>query len=141
MTQVDFYIVTSSAPDARERFACRLAEKAWHAGYRIFIHTESEFDAHRMNELLWTFRPDSFLPHGRPAEPGNERLPVLIGSGNKPPTPFDVLINLGRSVPAYFDMFPRVAEIVSAEETTRNLARERYRVYRDQGCALRSHSM
>lgn len=141
MTQVDFYIVASSASDARERFACRLAEKAWHTGCRIFIHTESEFDAHRMNELLWTFRPDSFLPHGLPTEQGNERLPVLIGWGDKPNRPFDVLINLGRAVPAYFNMFSRVAEIVGAEQTTRNLARERYRVYRDQGCALRSHSV
>ena len=41
MTRIDFYIVQHSEPSSRERFACRLAEKAYRLGHRIYIHTDT----------------------------------------------------------------------------------------------------
>ena len=142
MTQVDFYILTggTSRPE-RDRFACRLTEKAWQKGYRVFIHTGSDFEAQQLDDLLWTFRPESFVPHALATDPNSAALPVLVGWGSEPTRALDLLINLSGTVPAYFQRFARLAEIVESDDTQRDIARRRYRHYRDQGCSLRSHRL
>lgn len=142
MTRIDFYILANlSGEQARARFSCRLAEKAWQQGYRVFIHTVSQFAAQQVDELLWTFRPESFLPHGLASEPESAGLPVLVGSGAEPEPTLDLLINLSDTVPVYYQRFPRLAEIVESTDTAREIARGRYRYYRDHGCTLRSHNL
>jgi len=142
VTRVDFYILTAAAShQGRSRFACRLAEKAWQTGYRVFIHTSSEFEAQQLDDLLWTFRPESFIPHAIATEPGEATLPVLVGTGLEPVLAADLFINLSDVVPPYFQRFPRLAEIVEAGGPQRDFARSRYRLYREQGCNLRSHNL
>ena len=53
----------------------------------------------------------------------------------------DVLINLAGSVPSFFGRFERVAEIVDQSDAQKQVARERYRFYRDRGYALQSHNV
>ena len=38
MTRVDFYVFESGNDDSFSRFICRLTEKAWRQGNRIFMH-------------------------------------------------------------------------------------------------------
>ena len=38
MTKVDFYILPSADPSARLDFACKLTDKAWRMGHRIYLH-------------------------------------------------------------------------------------------------------
>jgi DNA polymerase-3 subunit chi len=142
VTQVDFYVLTAAAShQGRARFACRLAEKAWKKGYRVFIHTSSEFEAQQLDDLLWTFRAESFVPHAIATDPRDAALPVLVGTGSEPALPLDLLVNLSDTVPAYFQRFARLAEIVEPNDTQREIARSRYRHYREQGCRLRSHNV
>ena len=61
--QVDFYILETAAAHEQLRTACRLAEKAWHKGHRVFIHTDSKETARSLDDMLWTYRQDSFVPH------------------------------------------------------------------------------
>ena len=51
------------------------------------------------------------------------------------------MINLSEEIPAFFSRFTRVAELVDQAPTSRNLARERYRFYRDRGYSLDSHEL
>lgn len=142
LTQVDFYILTAATShQGRARFACRLAEKAWQQGYRVFIHTASDLEAQQLDDLLWTFRPESFVPHTMASDPSGGDLPVLVGSGSEPTLALDLLINLSDVVPTYFQRFARLAEIVEPTEEQREVARSRYRHYREQGCNLRSHKL
>lgn len=142
VTQVDFYILTAAArQQGRARFACRLAEKAWQTGHRVFIHTPSGFEAQQVDDLLWTFRPESFVPHAIATNSGSQTLPVIVGTGGEPALAFDLLINLSDVVPTYFEHFPRLAEIVESSDEQRESARSRYRQYREHGCTLRSHNL
>jgi DNA polymerase-3 subunit chi len=142
VTQVDFYILAAAAGhQGRARFACRLAEKAWQKGYRVFIHTTSDFEAQQLDELLWTFRPESFVPHAIASDPIVAGVPVLVGLGADPALALDLLINLSDAVPGYFHRFPRLAEVVEPNNEQREVARRRYRHYREQGCSLRSHNL
>ena len=140
--QVDFYILESSAPGDVQRVACRLADKAWQLGHRVFIHTDSTDAARKMDELLWTFRQDSFVPHavaGSSADGGSE--PVLVGDGCAPTDTRDVLINLTDDVPLFIEGSARIAEIIGGDPAARNLGRARYRAYRDRGYDIKQHNL
>src|SRR3569832_2056639 len=65
MTRVDFYILPDASTDGRERLACRLADKAYRLGHEVYIHARDRQHAARLDELLWTFRAGSFVPHQR----------------------------------------------------------------------------
>ena len=63
MTKVDFYVLGTSGDRARQHFACRLAEKAYRLDNTIHIRTIDQRAAEQLDELLWTFRDGSFVPH------------------------------------------------------------------------------
>ena len=54
MTRVDFYVFESGNEDSFARFICRLTEKAWRKGNRIFMHCPDRHVATRFDDLLWT---------------------------------------------------------------------------------------
>lgn len=138
MTRVDFYIL---AAGAREHTACKLAEKAWNLGHRVYIHTAGAEQSRHMDALLWTFREGSFLPHEQ-YQVGNDcDSPILIGNDEAPDTDSDVLINLARDVPLFFSRFLRVAEVIGPDNEAKSSGRERFRFYRDRGYPLDTHEL
>lgn len=139
MTRVDFYILPDARPLGRERVACRLAEKAYQHGQKLYIHAESGAQASALDELLWTFKQHSFIPHARveSAEPA----PVVIGRAAEPPADCALLINLDVEVPLFFSRFERVMEIVDGEDTRRVQGRGRFRFYQDRGYPLDTHKL
>lgn len=138
--RIDFYILSDESPNARDRLCCRLAEKAWKLGHSVYLHTASAAEAAAIDELLWTFRDGSFVPHGLSGEAG-EPPPVLIGAGDAPATGADVLINLCAGVPEFHARFPRIVEIVAAPAPDRAAGRERFRYYRERGHQPQSHKI
>lgn len=146
MTRVDFYILPDADPAQRPLLACRLAEKAHGQGLKVYVHTATEGEALHLDELLWTFRDGSFLPHalakGMDADSaGSESVPVLVGHDHEPSTHMDVLINLDMEVPRFFGRFERVAELVDQRPEQLARSRERYRFYRERGYELNSHQL
>lgn len=141
MTRVDFYILGGAANRDRLAVACRLADKAYRNGRRVYLHTASEDDALALDELLWTFQAGSFVPHTRYPSEDDPAPPVLIGHQDEPAVEPDVLINLSDTLPRFFARFDRVLEIVGTEERTRQQARERFRFYRERGYPLDSHEL
>lgn len=139
MAQVDFYVLDRVDEHARYTLACRLAEKAWRLENTIHIHTMTQADAERLDELLWTFRDGSFVPHEL-AGSGTD-APVTIGYGTAAVAPRDLLITLCDEIPPFADSFPRVAELVSSDENCREKSRRRYASYRDQGHKIETHKI
>jgi len=139
MAQVDFYVLDRVDEHARHTLACKLAEKAWRLENSIHIHTMSREDAERLDKLLWTFRDGSFVPHELVG--GDTGAPVTIGYGTEGAEPRDLLITLCDEIPPFADSFPRVAELVTSEETCRAKSRERYASYRDQGHTLNTYKI
>ncbi|MCG6898760.1 MAG: DNA polymerase III subunit chi [Gammaproteobacteria bacterium] len=141
MTRVDFYILQDSRVDARQQFTCKLTEKAYKQGHRVYINTASEQQLKQLDELLWTFRDGSFLPHEcyHPGAAGDQ--PILLGHAIEPDTPNDVLVNLADDIPAFFSRFNRVAELVGGDDAQRQSARDRYRFYKDRGYTLKTHKL
>jgi len=141
LTRVDFYILEDNGSDARQRFACRLAEKAWQQGNKVYIHTGDPALSSQLDELLWTFSQGSFVPHGLDTDPAADEAEIHIGHGDEPRHHDEVLINLGSEVPLFFSRFQRVAEVIDGDEQNRLQGRERFRFYRDRGYPLESHNI
>ena len=141
MTRIDFYLLKDTAGDGQSLFTCRLAEKALLQGHQVFINTSSARQLQQLDDLLWTFRAGSFLPHAIYDGADTERLPVLLGYASEPADCNDVLVNLATDIPPYFCRFNRVAELVGGEEAQRSAARQRYRYYQDRGYTLKTHNL
>lgn len=141
MTQVDFYVLDERASGNRFLLACRLAEKIYHQGRRIFINTASEEEQRHMDRLLWTFRQGSFVPHASLDKADPSSTPVIIGIAGEAGEEADVMINLAPEVPACFSRFERVAELIDREAPVKAAGRERFRFYRDRGYPLNTHEI
>lgn len=142
MARVDFYILKAGGEVARHQFACRLAEKAYKLDNTVHIHVSGPESASRIDDLLWTFRDGSFVPHELLGATGvDPASPVTIGCDRFPPGTRDLLINLGDSIPDEAGSFPRVAEVVTSDEECKSLSRQRFVDYRDQGHTLDTHNL
>lgn len=139
--RVDFYVLPEAGERTRQLLACRLAEKAYTLDHRVYVHVADAVGVERLDELLWTFKQNSFVPHARhPAEPG-ETAPVRIGADAEPDWPADVLINLTDRVPAGYARFARIAELVDQQPAVLEASRARFRFYREQGLEPHSHKL
>ena len=138
--QVDFYVRPGTSSDALELFACRLVETAWKRGHEVLVLADSDAAARRLDNLLWTFREESFVPHRRVGAgdpPAGE--PVVVSTPGIRDGNLDVLINLTPTVPEESARAARIAEIVPDRGAGRDTGRRRYREYRDRGFELKTH--
>jgi len=136
MTRISFYVLKGQLEHERQVFACRLAEKAYKLGKHVYIHTENAQQSETMNQTLWSFRADSFVPHQLNDGQDADDCPVLIGHDVKPPRLMDLLINLDATQPLFFSQFERMAELINDDEDIKLAGRERFQFYRQRGYDL-----
>jgi DNA polymerase-3 subunit chi len=139
MTQVDFYILPSADPAARLDFACKLTDKAWRLGHRVYLHCTDAQQREELDARLWRFKGETFVPHGLVEDDSD--APVALGIGTDPGTHQDLLVNLDLRIPEFFKRFARIAEIVVEDPAIRLAARESFRFYREQGYPLQDHRL
>lgn len=137
--RVDFYLLASELPDARWMIACRLLEKAYIKGHRIYVHCENQHDAEFLDDLLWSFRDDSFVPHNLLGEGPEPPPPVQIGFGKEPRGFNDILLNLAHDIPQFHQKFKRIMELVSNVDAEKEQSRVHYKEYRAKGYELHTH--
>ena len=145
MTRIDFYILEDDGSN-REQFACRIAEKAYRLGHGVYIHTRDSSQAARLDELLWTFKQGSFIPHALEDHAPDPDAAVLIGHKAELDTSShakdrEVLINLAQEIPLFFTAFARVAEVIDQNTDNKTKGRERYKFYRDRGYSMQTHTI
>ncbi|MEP3438086.1 MAG: DNA polymerase III subunit chi [Hoeflea sp.] len=75
MAEVLFYHLTESR---LEEALPPLLEKSLDRGWRVSVHMGSEERCAALDTHLWTYREDSFLPHGGEQGPHAARQPVLL---------------------------------------------------------------
>ncbi|MDN5870079.1 MAG: DNA polymerase III subunit chi [Nitrococcus sp.] len=134
--RIDFYLLDTSEADARELFCCRLTEKAYRQGYRVFILNAGGAATRALDLRLWTFRAGSFIPHAMAAQAEEE--PVVLGE-QPPAAAIDLLINLTAQCPDQWQRLSRIAEIITQHPEALACARERFRSYRDGGAKPTYH--
>ncbi|MFT4928162.1 MAG: DNA polymerase-3 subunit chi [Phenylobacterium sp.] len=122
----------SSDVSAHFALACRLASDLFRSGQRVFIFTESQQHAHLIDEHLWAFDVDAFVPHNLAGEGPANGAPVEI-SWLQPNNRRAVLINLATMTPDFIHQFRQVIDFVPSDDIAKQAARERYKHYRQAG--------
>lgn len=141
MTEINFHH-GAAEPLA---YACRLLLKARQRGAQVAVTAPPELLS-RLDALLWTFEPLSFVPHARlragetpPPRLAPTPIWLLEQAGDAPH--HEVLVNLGPEVAGGFESFERVFEIVGAADEARAAGRQRLRHYKSRGYEIVLHEV
>jgi DNA polymerase III subunit chi len=79
--QVDFYQL-SRRPI--ERVLPQIAERVLAGGGRLLVVSDDGGQRTMLDKALWTYAPESFLPHAEAGAGDDARQPVLLSSGVEP---------------------------------------------------------
>ena len=137
MTRIDFYLDA----DDRLQVACRVAAKALAQDHKVLIYAPDGEVARTIDRLLWTTPAIGFVPHVMADHKLAIETPVVIARDAEALPHDDVLVNLDRGEPAAFARFHRLVEIVGRDEDDKQVARGRYRFYRDRGYEIHTHRL
>ncbi|MBU3078585.1 DNA polymerase III subunit chi [Sphingomonas quercus] len=78
--QVDFYHLAAPL----DRVLPRIAERVVDGGGRLLVVAGDDALLARLDERLWSYAPESFLPHGRAGADGEADQPVLLSARPEP---------------------------------------------------------
>lgn len=141
MHQVDFYNLPTSSIEDCLLFSCRLTNKAWSQQHNIYIHCQDDAQRQQLNQLLWQFRADSFIPHDLYEE--NASSPIILGLEELDyhTINYPLLINLSFTVPKHHEQFKRIAEFVIDDPILKEKARTNYRFYNTAQYNIQYHNL
>lgn len=139
-TQVMFYLLEQEekAIENEDKQYLSLLHSCFQAAYfyrqnqRVFIYCQDQDQAHRIDELLWSFEPDSFVPHNL-ANEGQKNGSAVEVSWLAPTNRRPILINLTSMVPNFAHQFSHIIDFVPSDEQLKQNARERFKSYRQLG--------
>ncbi|HEU0151920.1 MAG TPA: DNA polymerase III subunit chi [Arenimonas sp.] len=141
MARADFYLI--GKPRFREQpllLVCELARKASDAGLPMLVLCASTAQAEALDDLLWSFDPDAYVPHQIVgADEDEEEVPVLIAAPEHDAALRPLVLNLRDAAVA--DGFERVLEVVPADDGARGPLRERWKQYVARGLDVAKHDM
>jgi DNA polymerase-3 subunit chi len=137
MTRVEFY----SSSDKKLVVACRLAADAVRNKSRVVIYAPDEEAARSFNRMLWTYQAVEFVPHCMAQHPLAQETPVVITGKDADIPHYEVILNLHSDPPPTFSRFERLIELVGDGEDERQLARTRFRLYRERGYGISHHEL
>jgi DNA polymerase-3 subunit chi len=84
-----------------------LLEKTLSRGWKALVRTPLPERVEHLDGWLWSYRDESFLPHGAAAEPNSERQPVLLTTGFENPNGADALFLVDGAEPGELNGFAR----------------------------------
>ena len=140
MPRADFYLIDK--PRFREEpllLVCELARKATDAGQHTLVLVRDAAQAEALDDLLWSFDPDAYVPHQIAGDQEDELTPVLIAAPDFDAPSRALVINLRDD--AYLGVCDRVLEVVPADASAREPLRERWKQYKALGLDVNKYDM
>ena len=135
MTEILFYHLQHQP---LERVLPTLLEKSLERGWRVVVQTASEERAEALDAHLWTFREDSFLPHGTWREGDAREQPILLTLHDDNPNGARVRFLIdGAPLPADVAAYERIVLIFNGEDPDAvDAARARWSEAKQNGFAV-----
>jgi len=113
MSEVLFYHLEGQP---LERVLPQLLEKTLGRGWRAVVETSSRERAEAIDALLWTYRDDSFLPHGVAGGEADPDQPVLIAMDDANANAATVRFFVDRAVPQATEGYNRLVYLFSGHD-------------------------
>jgi DNA polymerase III subunit chi len=114
MTEILFYHLKGQTP---EQVLPALLQKSLDRGWRVVVQASSEERVEALDAHLWTWRDDSFLPHGtwREAEAAQQPILLTVHDHNPNDAAIRFLIE-GAVMPADAAAYQRVVLLFDGED-------------------------
>jgi DNA polymerase-3 subunit chi len=134
MTEVFFYHLEQQP---LERVLPSLVERALERGWRAVVQAASQERVEALDTLLWTYRDDSFLPHGTRRD-GNPALqPAYLTSGDDNPNGASVRFLVDGAEAADVTAYARVVYLFEGRDAAAVArAREQWEGAKAAGCSV-----
>lgn len=140
--RADFYLIQKERfREEPLRLVCELAKRGFANGLPTLVLVRDRTQAEELDDLLWSFEPDAFIPHQIAGEDmdGEEEADVLIVPPDADVPMRPLVINLRDAV--VDGEFDRVLEVVPADPAARDPLRERWKQYKARGFEVNKHDM
>ncbi len=140
MARADFYLIDK--PRFREDpllLVCELTKRAFDAGQSTLILARTFDQAEQIDEKLWEFSDDAFIPHQIAGDEDDAITPVIIAPPDVTTPDRALVINLRED--AATGLFDRVLEVVPADQSERDGSRKRWSMYKAAGFEVAKHDM
>ena len=140
MPRADFYLIDK--PRFRDDpllLVCELSKRAFESGQRTLILARSFEEAEQLDEKLWEFDENAFIPHQIAGDDDDAITPVLILTPESHAEDRPLVINLREDCAP--GLFERVLEVVPADEAQRLGSRKRWTTYKAAGFEVSKHDM
>ena len=132
MTEILFYHLQQQP---LEKVLPTLLEKSLERGWRAVVQASSEERVDALDSHLWTYRDDSFLPHGtwREGDAGEQPILLTVNDENPNGAAIRFLVD-GAAVPADADTYQRLVLLFDGDDPDAvAAARERWSVAKAGG--------
>ncbi|WP_117236120.1 DNA polymerase III subunit chi [Vibrio maerlii] len=138
-----FYIVNENSPQANStgfnEYVIFLARHFATQGAKVLLSCNDRTHAEELAELFWQQPPEHYLAHNLVGEGPKYATNVEIGFiGAKHSWNRQLVINLADNQTTFANAFAQVVDFVPCEEKAKQLARERYKIYRQAGYQLQT---
>jgi len=127
MTEIRFYHLKYKP---LEEALPEILAKTYERGWRAVIMTSSPERAEALTQLLWTYQPHAFLPHGNERDGNATEQPIWLTDKDENPNKASALFLVDGALSAQVDSFDLVCEIFSEEDPEAvAAARQRWKQY------------
>ena len=129
--QVVFYEIPDKDPTMLVRAICKLICEYYRANTNVHVLTANESELTFLDETLWSYPRNSFIPHLRASATQEtcrvtlDCTPTFEGSGS-------VLINHTNDIPSCVEQFDIVCEFVLQQQEMKQQARSKFTSYREK---------
>lgn len=129
--QIVFYEIPDKDPKMLVRVSCKLICEYYRTNTNVHILAADESSLTLLDEMLWSYPANSFVPHMRASAKLTDCLvtmecsPSFEGNGT-------VLINLSLEIPSCVEQFDTVCEFVVQQQEMLQHARSKFVRYREQ---------
>ena len=140
MTRADFYLIDK--PRFRDDpllLVCELVKKAYAAEQPTLILARSTEQAEALDEKLWEFDDDSFIPHQLAGDDDDSITAVVIAPPGVSTADRPLVVNLRDECAE--GAYERVLEVVAADPAEREGSRVRWAEYKRRGFEVNKHDM
>lgn len=120
-----------------ERVLPSLLEKTLERGWRAVVQSGSKERLEALDLALWTFRDDSFLPHGAARDGHEADQPIFLTTEPANPNGAGVLFLVDGAETSSFDDLVRIVHLFDGNDTdATSAARKQWKRARDAGCEV-----
>ncbi len=140
MTRADFYLIDK--PRFRDDpllLVCELVKKAYAAEQPTLILARTPEQADALDEKLWAFDDDAFIPHQLAGDEDDAMTAVVIAAPGVATADRPLVVNLRDECAD--GSYERVLEVVAADAAEREGSRLRWSEYKRRGFEVAKHDM